>query len=429
MIGKSTRPRISHVLGPAGPQRALILASFVSRVGNGLFNTAAVLYFTLVVHLPAAQVGVGLTIAGLTGLLAGIPAGNLADRYGPRTVWLTALAMQAVTMAAFVFITDWLTFTLIATLDRLAATAAGAAGGGLIARTGGERPAAFRAKLRTFVNLGVVLGTLGAAFAVSVDTRSAYTVLILANAASFAGAGLIALMGVPNYQPLPRPKEHHRWAVLADRPYVCFVALYGAMGLQYQTVSLLLPIWLSAHTDAPRWTVAAVYAVNSGVCVLLQSRIGSRVETPRQGGRAFRFAGLLFLISCPLMALTADVPAWVAPGLAILAVCVHSLGEVWESSGGFALGFGLAPDHAQGQYQGFFGIGFDAGQALAPLILTTAVLGLGHAGWLLLGVFFAALGAAGPPVAAWAERTRRSSHDSADGTQGKPDKAPLPDTV
>ncbi|MFJ1865084.1 MFS transporter [Streptomyces sp. NPDC088097] len=426
MIGKGGGRRMPGLSAADRPQRALILASFVSRVGNGLFNTAAVLYFTLVVHLPAAQVGVGLTIAGLTGLSAGIPAGNLADRYGPRTVWLTSLVMQAVTMAAFVLIHSWLTFTLIATLDRLAATASGAAGGALIARAGGERPAAFRARLRTFVNLGVVLGTLGAGFAVSVDTRPAYTALILANAASFACAALVGLIGVPNYWPLPRPQEHRGWAVLADRPFVSFVALYGAMGLQYQTVSLLLPIWLSAHTDAPRWTVAAVYAVNSGVCVLLQSRIGSRVETPRQGGRAFRLAGLFFLVSCPLMALTADVPAWIAPGLAVLAVCVHSLGEVWESSGGFALGFGLAPDHAQGQYQGLFGIGFDAGQALAPVILTAAVLGLGHTGWLLLGVFFAALGAAGPPVAAWAERTRPANRDTLRAPHGRPSEAHLP---
>ncbi|MFB7468772.1 MFS transporter [Streptomyces sp. NPDC056224] len=393
--------------GPdSGPQRALITASFVSRVGNGLFNTAAILYFTFVVHLPATQVGAGLTIAGLSGLAAGIPAGNLADRYGPRAIWLTSLALQAATMAAFVFIDSWLAFTLVATLDRLAATAGGAAGGALIARVGGEQPAAFRARLRTFVNLGVVVGTLGAAFAIQIDTRPAYTGLILANAASFACAGLIAFLGVPNYRPLPRPEEHRQWSVLADRPYVAFVALYSAMGLQYQTVSLLLPIWLTTHTDAPRWTVAAVYAINSGVCVLLQSRLGSKVETPRQGGRAFRLAGLLFLVSCPLMALTADVPAWVAPALAVLAVCIHSVGEVWESSAGFALGFGLAPDHAQGQYQGLFGIGFAAGQALAPLILTGVVLAFGHTGWLLLGAFFAGLGTAGPPVAAWAGRTR-----------------------
>ncbi|MFI7009833.1 MFS transporter [Streptomyces sp. NPDC050145] len=402
--------------GETGAQRALIAASFVSRIGNGLFNAASVLYFTLVVHLPATQVGAGLTIAGLVGMAAGVPAGNLADRYGPRTVWLCAVAVQAVTMAAFVLIDSWLVFTLLATLDRLGASAGGAAGGALVARSGGERPAAFRARLRTFVNLGVVVGTLGAGVALQIDTRAAYTTLILANAASFAGAGLIGLLGVPNYRPLPRPAEHRRWSVLADRPFVAFVALYSAMGLQYQVVSLLLPIWLSAHTDAPRWTVAAVYAINSGVCVLLQSRLGSKVETPRQGGRAFRLAGLLFLVSCPLMALTADVPAWVAAVLAVLAVVAHSLGEVWESSAGFALGFGLAPEHAQGQYQGLFGIGFEAGQALAPLVLTGAVLALGHTGWLLLGVFFAALGLAGPLVASWAERTRATAREAAPAT-------------
>lgn len=430
--GPEAGPEASPDAGPdpdpepdAGPQRALIAASFVNRVGNGLFNTAAVLYFTLVVHLPAAQVGAGLTIAGLTGLAAGIPAGNLADRYGPRTVWLVTLALQAATMAAFTAIDGWLTFTLVATLDRLAATASGAAAGALVARVSGERPAAFRARLRTYVNLGVVVGTLGAAFAIQADTRAAYTALILGNAASFAVAGLVVLAGVPHRPPLPRPAGHRRWSVLADRPYLAFVGLDSAMGLQYQVVSLLLPIWLSAHTDAPRWTVAAVYAVNSGVCVLLQSRIGATVETTRQGGRAFRLAGVLFLVSCPVMALTADVPTWVAALLAVLAVCVHSVGEVWESSASYALGFGLAPDHAQGQYQGLLGIGFTAGQALAPVVMTGAVLALGHTGWLLLGVLFAGLGAAGPPVAAWAARTR---HVPQDAQPPAPGRSPLPGT-
>ncbi|MFJ9695590.1 MFS transporter [Kitasatospora sp. NPDC101183] len=406
MVKRGAGQRSSDRTTSGGGQRALIAANFVNRVGNGLFNTASILYFTLVVHLPAAQVGAGLTIAGLCGLAAGIPAGNLADRFGARPVWVIGLCLQAATMSAFVLIDDWLAFTLVATLDRLAGTAANAAGGALVARVAGERPAAFRARLRTFGNLGVVVGTLGAAVAVQVNTRPAYTVLILADAASFAVAALLVLLAVPKHPPLPRPEGHRQWTVLADRPYVSFVALYSAMGLQYQTVSLLLPFWLTAHTDAPRWTVSAVYAVNSGVCVLLQSRIGSTVESTRQGGRAIRIAGLLFMVSCPLMALTADVPMWVAPVLAVLAVCVHSVGEVWESSGGYALGFGLAPAHAQGQYQGFLGIGFEAGQALAPLVLTGAVLALGQPGWLLLGLFFAGLGVAGPPIAAWAERTR-----------------------
>ncbi|MFI9274058.1 MFS transporter [Kitasatospora sp. NPDC052896] len=389
----------------AREQRAMILSSLTNRIGNGLFNPAAALYFTRVVHLSARGVGLGLTLAGLVGLLAGVPAGRLADRRGPRTVMLATLAVQTLTMLAFVLVRGWAVFTAVATLDLLALSANNAARGALIARVGGERPAAFRARLRSFVNLGVVIGTVGAGFAVQLDSRAAYTGLVLANAASYLLCGLL-LLRVPNYPPLPRPAERARLGALRDRPFVTFAVLNGAMGLQYTVVSLVLPIWIAAHTHAPRWTVAAVAALNSAVCVLLQARLGTRVETPDQGGAALRRAGLLFLVSCPLMAVAASVPAWAAVALLAVAITVHSLGEIWESSAGFALGFGLAPDHAQGQYQGLIGLGFDLGQAVGPALLTTLCLGLGRWGWYALGLCFAALGAAGPAVAAWGARTR-----------------------
>ncbi|MEU9029456.1 MFS transporter [Streptomyces sp. NPDC048383] len=405
MIKGGLSGRISGVAGDSGPERVLIAASFVNRVGNGLFNAASALYFTLVVGLPAAQVGAALTIAGLIGLGAGIPGGHLADRRGARTIMMAALAVQALSMAALVLVESWAALTIIATVDQIAAAAGGAAWGALVVRVGGERPALFRARLRTFVNLGVILGTVGAGLALAVDTRGAYVTLILGNAASFALCAAL-LLRLPRYPVLPAPPRRRRWVAFSDRPFLTFTALYGAMGLQYPVVSLLLPIWISEHTEAPRWTIAALFAVNAAFCVLTQTRIGSRIETPHDGGRAFRIAGLLFLVSCPLMALAAHTPVWAAAALVLAAVFVHSLAEVWESSAAFALGFGLAPDHAQGQYQGLLGLGFNAGQALAPAILTTLVLGLGTTGWLLLALFFAALGAAGPALARWGVRTR-----------------------
>ncbi|WP_371634586.1 MFS transporter [Streptomyces zaomyceticus] len=415
MIKGSPTGRIARMTGDSGPERVLIAASFVNRVGNGLFNAAAALYFTLIVGLPAAQVGAALTIAGLIGLCAGIPGGHLADRRGARMIMMLALVVQAVSMSALVLVESWAALTAIATVDQIAAAAGGAAWGALVARVGGERPAVFRAKLRTFVNLGVVLGTVGAGLAVAADTRGAYIALILGNAASFALCAVLLLL-LPPCPALAAPPRQRRRSAFADRPFLVFTALYGAMGLQYPVVSLLLPIWISQHTEAPRWTVAAVFAANSAFCVLLQTRIGSRIETPGDGGRAFRTAGLLFLVSCPMMALAAHTPVWAAAGLIVVAVFVHSLGEIWESSAGFALGFGLAPDHAQGQYQGLLGLGFSAGQALAPAILTTVVLGLGTVGWLLLAVFFAALGAAGPALARWGIRTRPQTAVAEDAT-------------
>jgi MFS family permease len=404
-LGERIGRRVGLTLPPPGPQRALILSSFANRVGNGVFNTAAVLYFVRIVHLGKTSVGLGLTVAGLVGLLAGIPVGRLADRRGPRTIMLITLAAQTATMVAFVFVRSWATFVAVAVLDMTALSANNAARGAVVARVGGEHPAVFRATLRAFVNLGVVIGTFGAAFALQIDTRPAYVAIILGNAVSYVVCGLL-LLRVPNYTPHPRPKQQRRMVALADKPFVAFASLVGGMSLQYPVISVLLPIWITTNTHAPRWTVSAVAAANSLVCVVLQARIGSRVRTLREGGRALRVAGLFFLVSCPLMALSADVPTWAAVTVLLAAIIAHSLGEIWESSGGFTIGFGLAPDHAQGEYQGVIGTGFDLGQALGPAVLTGLLAGCGQAGWLLLAGFFAVLGLAGPAATGWGERTR-----------------------
>ncbi|MEE1816174.1 MFS transporter [Streptomyces sp. SP18ES09] len=173
MIKGDLAGRIGRMAGSSGPERVLVAASFVNRVGNGLFNAASALYFTSVVGLPPVQVGAALTVAGVIGLCAGIPGGHLADRRGARTIMMTALAVQAVSMAALVLVDSWAALTVVATLDQIAAAAGGAAWGALVVRVGGERPTLFRAKLRTFVNLGVVTGTVGAGLALAADTRGA----------------------------------------------------------------------------------------------------------------------------------------------------------------------------------------------------------------------------------------------------------------
>jgi MFS family permease len=401
MQGAGTAKSRPSPLSLTGPQRALIWSSFTNRIGSGLFNATSILYFTRIVHLPAAKVGLGLTLAGLIGLLAGVPFGHLADRCGPRLVTLVTLVIQAATMTAFVLVHTWAVLTLIVSLDLLAASANNAARGALIARVGGTNPAAFRARLRNYVNLALLLGTGGAALVIQMDYRAAYTALILVNASTYV-IGALLLLRVPAYPAIPAARKNKLLSVLTDRPFVAFAVLNGAMGLEYEVIAVLLPIWISAHTHAPTWTVAAVFGCNTALGILLQVRIGSTIKTARQGGRAFRRAGMIFLISCPLMAVAANLPSWEATALILAAVCLHSVGTVLHSSAGFTLGFGLAPDHAQGQYQGMIGLGFDAGQAIAPAFLTVLCLGLGLVGWLVLAGLLAVLGLLGPPTASWA---------------------------
>jgi predicted MFS family arabinose efflux permease len=396
---------LTRQLPEPGPTRVLALATLISTIGTGLFITSSVLYFTRAVHLPATQVGIGLTVAGLIGLLAGIPVGEIADRRDPRQVQLVTLVLMAVTMACYVFVNSFAVFAIVATVDMLAASASNAARGGLIYRVGGERAAAFRSQLRAISNVGISVGALGAGVAIQLDTRLAYQVLVLLNALSFVVCALVYLR-LPNYPPIPRPREARRWLALRDWPFVAYTAINGAMSLQYFVLSLPLPIWIASHTTAPRWTVAAVMLINTFMCVFLQVNVGSKVDTIRKGSAAMRTAGLIFVVSCALMALLADMPVWVAALLVVVAVVVHTFGEMWHAAATFALGFDLAPGYAQAQYQGLLHIGFGAGQAIAPVVLISLCIGLGQPGWLLLGGIFAVIGLVAGPVARWAERTR-----------------------
>ncbi|MEK8107594.1 hypothetical protein NKG94_25440 [Micromonospora sp. M12] len=71
---------------PAGSGRVLTLGTLVKTVGRGLWLVASALFLTRSVGLSATEVGVGLTISALVGVLASTPSGYLADRVGPRGV-------------------------------------------------------------------------------------------------------------------------------------------------------------------------------------------------------------------------------------------------------------------------------------------------------------------------------------------------------
>ncbi len=389
-------------------QWRLVASSFVNRLGSGLFAAASILYFTRVRHLDAGSIGLGLTIAGAIGLLSGVPVGHLADRRGPRLVTMVTLLAQAVTMAAFLFVRNWQTFTAVATVDLLAMSANNASRGALIAQVGGDNPAAFRARLRSFVNMAILLGSAGAVIAIQIDTTAAYTALILFNVATFILAAAL-LLRVPAYAPRRTAEEVKVLSVLKDRPYTVFAALNGALGFHYVVFTIVLPTWISRHTSAPRWNVALAFLLNAALCIVLQVRLGSKVKTLNDGGIALRRTGLLLLASCVLFALAAGVPAWAATALILMAVVMLSVGEVLHASAGFALGFGLAPGHHQGQYQGLLGLWFDLGQAVGPALLTYLCITHGLTGWTVLALVFGSLGLLGPAVVRIASRGRQDA--------------------
>jgi hypothetical protein len=421
--GDHTVGWLRRSLPETGPQRALVMSSFVNRIGTGMFLATSALYFTVVVGIPARQVGTGLSIAGLAALLGSVPAGTLADRLGPRTVQVVTLAVQTVTMALFVVVHSWWAFTVVAAFDYVADAANNAARGALIGRIGGERPALFRAKLRTFVSVGVVAGTLLAAVAIQIGTHGAYVTVILVNALSYVICALL-LLRVPNFGPLPKPEGTRRFAALADRPYAAFAALNGLINLQAVVVTLLIPLWIAARTHIPHWAAAAVFGLNFVVGTALIQPVGRRIETTEQGGKALRVAGLAIGLGCVVLAGSSSGPRWSETVVLFGGAAVLCAAGVWVTAAGFSLSFGLAPAHAQGQYQGLTLLGLDAASAVGPALLTAVVLGLGGPGWVVVGAGFAAAGSLGPAVTRWAERTRPAGIAPAEIATG--DTAPEP---
>jgi MFS family permease len=373
--------------------------------GFGLVMTATPLYATRIVGLSARQVGLGMTIAGLIGLLAAIPIGDLADRRGPREVVRAAILIQALAAGGYIVIHGFAEFVVVTTVSMLSMNAGMSADGALLRRVGGEDASAFRASTQAITNVGISVGAVGCGVAVQLSTATAYRTLFAVNALTLLASWAI-LKRLPRYQPLPKPDGGPRWAALADRPFVAYTALAGFMFMEYLVTVLLLPLWVVDHTHSPRWSVSLFLLINTILVVLFQVRVGGKVKTVRQGGTALRRAGVIFLLSCTAMGLATGLPGWAALLLLAGAVALHTYGELWHSSAMFALDFGLPPEHAQGQYQGLVGIGTGAGQAAAPVLLIGLCLSLGLTGWVGLGAGFALVGLTAPALAAWAARTR-----------------------
>lgn len=404
---------LASVVPEPGPRRIYALYMLINTFGFGLIFTAMTLYATRVLHLSPARVGLGLTVAGIVGLIAAVPMGDLADRRGPREMVRASMLIQCAAAVGYLFVHNFAAFVAVAVLDMLSINASLSADGALLRRVGGEDAAGFRSSTQAIGNLGISLGLLGCAVAEQIGTPDAYRSLFLVNALTFL-IGVAILRRLPHYAPLPKPADGPRWVAMSDKPFVAYTAINGLMFIQYFVIIFLLPLWVVDHTHAPRWSISLFVLINTILVVLFQVRVGQNVKTLRQGGAALRRAGVIFLVSCSAMGLAAGLPGWAAALLLAAAVAVHTYGELWHASATFALDFGLAPEHAQGQYQGLAGIGNGAGQAAAPVLLVGVCLSLGRLGFVALGACLALIGLAGPALARWGERSRPVSPLPAD---------------
>ena len=391
---------------PQGPVRFLAIATLVNTFGNGLFLTGSVLFFTRSVGLSPAQVGAGLTFAGLLGLLVGIPAGHLADLRGAREVLVVLMVLQAFAMASYAVVHSFIGFLLVATIYTCLDRAGSAVRQGLVASAlAPEERVSGRAYLRAVTNLGISFGAAVAGVAIAFDTRTAFVALVLGDAVTYLLAAGV-LLRLPRSIRRESPVEGGMLVALRDGPYVVVTALGAIVGMHYVLLEVAVPLWVSEHTQAPTWSVALLFLVNTACCVLFQVRASRGAVDVASSALAVRKGSLLLGASCVIFALAARQTPAVAVAVLVIAVLVNVSGELLQAAGSWGLGFGLAPEHAQGQYQGLYVTGFAAASMLGPLVVILTAVQHGLVGWMALGLLFALGGIGTVPAAAWAERTR-----------------------
>ncbi|MFJ1972746.1 MFS transporter [Streptomyces sp. NPDC087903] len=399
---------------PAGPQRVLALAQLTNSVGDGAYYVTSALYFTHVVGLAPARVGLGLTLAWAVGSLVGVPLGRIADRRGPRgTAVLLALA-TGLAVASFLVVQGFVPFVAAACAYASAQSGLAAARQALLAGLVSARErTGLLAHLQSTLNAGLAVGAGLGGLALHAGTRAAYLGVFALDAVGFlvcagvllrlppvapvtpSAAGTAVAPGASGKPAVSR--DARRPGVLRDRPYALVTLLNTVLLLRMPLLSLGLPLWIAERTAAPTWLVSALFVLNTGAVMAFQVRTARGVTGLASATRAVRRSGWVMLGACAVFALSAGASPRVAVIVLLVGAVLQVAAEMRQSAGSWQLSFDLAPADRVGEYQGFFGTGVTVARTLGPLVLTSLLVEWGAPGWLLLGaVTLAASYAMGP---------------------------------
>jgi len=413
--GRSWSAALSRWLPTSRTSRRFVGISFIDAVGSGLFLAGAPLFFTRDLGLTVQQVGIGVSLSGLAGMLGLVPIGRLADRVGSKPTLVLLHLWRGLGFACYPFVHSAPMFFLLAFAIGIAEWSAAPSVQALVASVEeGRARVRTMAAMGSIRNAGFTVGSLLATLVIAFAPAGGYLAVVLVDAASyFVAAWLLVRLAVPGRPPVTapdgaRPRRRFR---LSDGRYLVFTGLNGVLYLHTVLLAVGLPLWIVTHTSAPRALAAGLWVVNTAVVIVLQVPLskGSDGATPaarRQNWAAWSLAGC-----CLLVAVTGHLAAWPAGLLVLVAVVLLTLGEIWQSVGGWGISYAYAQPEQIGYYLSVYNLGLTAATIVGPVLVTFAVIQAGPLGWACLAAVFVGTGAAvrlcarGASPAAVADRT------------------------
>jgi MFS family permease len=404
----AVRSRLFGWLPERRASRRFLAVFFVDAVGTGLFLAGSALFFTRVVGLTSSQVGLGLSLSAVVGLLCAVPLGRLADRFGSRRMVIALYVWRGLGFVAYLFVNDVAGFFAVACFLGATQWAIGPIMQALVgdAEEGASRVRTMAA-MNVVRNAGFVIGALLATLAIASGSADGYRSLVLGDAASFFVAGVL-LARTPVIRRRRAAAQAPKPAVrVRDVRYIALAAANGVLFMHTVLLPVGLPLWISTRTDAPATLLGVVVVLNTVLAIALAVRLSRGVDGVAAGGARQHWAGWSLAACCVLVALTVGAGAATASVLLVGAAIALTLGELWQSIGSWSLSYAFAPEDQRAYYLTVYRLGEPCVAIAGPVALTFGVMGAGSTGWLCLAGVFVLAGTGVRAIAARAGRAEQ----------------------
>ena len=405
--------RLLRLAGPTSLVRRLSAQSVLSAFGDGVFLTGSAVYFTQIVGLSAAQVGLGLTLAGVATFALAVPLGKLSDRYGAKRVWAVASLLEGLLYLVWLSIGGMVSFVIMLIGLELVSTASRSARNAyrfdVFPR---EERVSSNAYFRAARNVGYTLGALLAGVALATNSDDVIRMVPVIT------AGLLLLNSVLVAR-LPRAAHHleteplletaleaagEKQSALRNRGYLAMATLGGVLSTHQVLLNVVIPLWLVEETDAPRVLLAWLFGTNTVMAVALQVAAARGITTVADSLRAQRRGAFFFVLSCGIVLVTHDTVGWITIALVWLGHVTVTGAELFNSAGEWGLQAELSDPERRGEYQGVSQLGFTLGSVWAPALYTFLAMSWGPPGWLVIAAIVLVAAVLIHPAARAAER-------------------------
>jgi MFS family permease len=405
--------RLVRLAGPTPLVRRLSTQSVLSAFGDGVFLTGSAVFFTQIVGLSAAQVGLGLTIAGVATFALAVPLGKLSDTYGAKHVWALASLIEALLYLVWLTIGGFASFVVMMIGLELIQTASRSARNAyrfdVFPR---EERVSSNAYFRAARNVGYTLGALLAGIALATNDDDIIRLVPVVT------AGLL-LLNALLVSRLPRAAHHvdaepllevaveasgDKQSALRNRAYLATAILGGVLTTHQVLLNVVIPLWLVEETDAPRVLLAWLFGTNTVMAVLLQVAAARGITTVADSLRAQRRGAFFFMLSCGIVLVTHDTVGWVTIALVWLGHVTVTGAELFQSAGEWGLQAELSDPARRGEYQGVSQLGYTVGSVWAPALYTFLAMEWGTPVWLVIAAIILVAAILIHPAARAAER-------------------------